>query len=41
VLTAWAVAGSLLCPAVVRRMARRQSGADVAAAREAAAQWVR
>jgi ABC-2 type transport system permease protein len=41
VLAAWAVAGALLAPVVLRRMARRQSGASVAAARETAAQWVR
>jgi ABC-2 type transport system permease protein len=41
VLSIWAVAGALLAPVVLRRMARRQSGAAVAAAREAAAQWVR
>lgn len=41
VLSAWAVAGALLAPAVLRRMARKQSGAVVAQAREKAAQWVR
>nr|WP_239524194.1 ABC transporter permease [Geodermatophilus normandii] len=41
VLAAWAVAGLLLTPRVLRRMARRQSGSQVAAARDAAAQWVR
>ena len=41
VLTAWAVAGLLLTPVVLRRMARRQSGSQVAAARDAAVQWVR
>ena len=41
VLSMWAVVGALLAPVVLRRMARRQSGAAVAAAREAAAQWVR
>ncbi|RFU22285.1 ABC transporter permease [Geodermatophilus marinus] len=41
VLLAWAVAGLLVTPAVLRRMARRQSGSQVAAARDAAAQWVR
>ena len=41
VLSAWAIAGTLVAPAVLRRMARRQSGAAVAAARESAAQWVR
>jgi ABC-2 type transport system permease protein len=41
VLTAWAVVGLLVTPMVLRRMARRQSGSQVAAARDAAAQWVR
>jgi ABC-2 type transport system permease protein len=41
VLGAWAVAGLLVTPAVLRRMARRQSGSQVAAARDAALQWVR
>jgi ABC-2 type transport system permease protein len=41
VLAAWAVAGLVLTPRVLRRMARRQSGSQVAAARDAAAQWVR
>ncbi len=41
VLLAWAVAGSLACPVVLRRAARRQSGSAVLAARDAAAQWVR
>jgi ABC-2 type transport system permease protein len=41
VLAAWAVAGLLVTPRVLRRMARRQSGSQVAAARDAAAQWVR
>ena len=41
VLTAWAIAGLLVTPAVLRRMARRQSGSQVAAARDAAVQWVR
>ncbi|WP_210443265.1 ABC transporter permease [Nocardioides sp. SYSU D00065] len=40
-LGAWAVVGAVLAPAVLRRMARRQSGSQVAAAREAATQWVR
>lgn len=34
VLLAWAVAGLLVAPVVLRRMARRQSGSAVAAARE-------
>ncbi|TGN65924.1 ABC transporter permease [Nocardioides eburneiflavus] len=41
VLGAWAVLGALVAPALLRRMARRQSGSQVAAAREAATQWVR
>ncbi|SDY05002.1 ABC-2 type transport system permease protein [Geodermatophilus africanus] len=41
VLAAWAVAGLLVTPGVLRRMARRQSGSQVAAARDAALQWVR
>ena len=40
-LGAWAVVGAVVAPAVLRRMARRQSGSQVAAAREAATQWVR
>lgn len=40
-LTAWAVAGLLAAPVVLRRMARRQSGSTVAAARDTAGQWVR
>ncbi|MEV5572401.1 ABC transporter permease [Spirillospora sp. NPDC052269] len=38
VLGAWAVAGSLLAPVVLRRMARRESGARVAVYREKALQ---
>ncbi|WP_369259409.1 ABC transporter permease [Geodermatophilus amargosae] len=41
VLAAWAVAGLLVTPRVLRRMARRQSGSQVEAAREASLQWVR
>jgi ABC-2 type transport system permease protein len=41
VLSAWAIAGSLIAPVVVSRMARRQSGSQVEAAREQALQWVR
>lgn len=41
VLGTWAVVGALVTPRVLRRMARRQSGAAVEAAREAAVQWVR
>jgi ABC-2 type transport system permease protein len=36
VLSAWAVAGLLLAPVVLRRMARRESGSSVAARREKA-----
>lgn len=38
VLGAWAVAGLLLAPVVLRRMARRESGADLEARRRAAMQ---
>jgi ABC-2 type transport system permease protein len=41
VLSAWAVAGFVVTPIVLRRMAQRQSGAAVAAAKDAATQWVR
>ena len=41
VLGAWAVAGMLVTPRVLRRMARRQTGSQVEAAREAAVQWIR
>jgi ABC-2 type transport system permease protein len=41
VLTVWATAGSVLAALLVRRMARRQSGAAVAEARDQAAQFVR
>ena len=41
VLGTWAVVGALVAPALLRRMSRRQSGSQVAAAREAATQWVR
>lgn len=37
VLATWALVGTLVTPAVLRRMTRRQSGSTVAAAREAAA----
>lgn len=40
-LSAWAVAGMVITPIVLRRMARRQSGTQVEAARQAALQWVR
>ncbi|MBS3957572.1 MAG: ABC transporter permease [Clostridiales bacterium] len=39
VLGVWAAAGLSIAPRVVRRMARRQSGAAVAKARDEAAQW--
>jgi ABC-2 type transport system permease protein len=41
VLGVWAVLGALATPVVLRRMARRQSGSQVEAAREASVQWVR
>jgi ABC-2 type transport system permease protein len=41
VLGAWAVVGLALAPGILRRMARRQSGSQVAAARDQAVQWVR
>jgi ABC-2 type transport system permease protein len=41
VLGAWAVAGALVMPVVLRRMSRRQTGSQVQAAREATLQWVR
>jgi ABC-2 type transport system permease protein len=41
VLAAWAVVGLALAPRVLRRMARRQSGSQVEAARQEAVQWVR
>lgn len=41
VLGLWAVAGLLATPVVLRRMARRQSGSQVEAARQAATQWIR
>ncbi|WNB85708.1 ABC transporter permease [Cellulomonas sp. ATA003] len=41
VLGAWAVVGFLVTPVVLRRMARRTSGSQVEAARDAALQWVR
>ncbi len=40
VLSAWAVAGLLIAPVVLRRMARRQSGSQVEAAKQQALQWV-
>ena len=41
VLGAWAIAGALVTPVVLRRMARRQTASQVEAARQAALQWVR
>jgi ABC-2 type transport system permease protein len=41
VLGLWAVVGLAIVPGVLRRMARRQSGSAVEAAREQALQWVR
>jgi ABC-2 type transport system permease protein len=41
VLVVWAVAGALVTPRVLRRMARRQTGSQVEAARDASLQWVR
>jgi ABC-2 type transport system permease protein len=41
VLAAWAVAGLIVTPRVLRRMARRQSGSQVQEAKEAALQWVK
>jgi ABC-2 type transport system permease protein len=41
VLSVWAIAGVLIAPVVLRRMARRQSGSQVEAARQEAVQWVR
>lgn len=41
VLSLWAIAGFLIAPIVLRRMARRQSGSQVEAARHEATQWVR
>ena len=40
-LGAWAVAGAIVTPIVLRRMARRQTGSQVQAARDASLQWVR
>jgi ABC-2 type transport system permease protein len=41
VLLAWAVAGALVMPRVLRRMTRQQTGSQVEAAREATMQWVK
>jgi len=40
-LGAWAIAGIVIAPIILQRMARRQSGSTVARAREQSAQWVR
>ncbi|MGH8951923.1 MAG: ABC transporter permease [Acidimicrobiia bacterium] len=41
VLLSWAVVGLIVAPRVLRRMARRQSGSQVEAAKEQALQWIR
>lgn len=41
VLVVWAIIGFAITPRVLRRMARRQSGSAVEAARHESAQWVR
>ncbi len=41
VLGAWAILGAIVTPMVLRRMARRQTGSQVEAARDASLQWVR
>jgi len=41
VLGGWAVLGAVLTPVVLRRMARKQTGSQVEAAREATMQWVK
>ncbi len=41
VLGAWAVIGAIVTPIVLRRMARRQTGSQVQAAKDATVQWVR
>ncbi|MGA9747687.1 MAG: ABC transporter permease [Nocardioides sp.] len=41
VLGVWAVLGAVVTPVVLRRMARRQTGSQVQAAREATLQWVK
>ena len=40
VLGAWAVVGAVVVPALLRRMARRVTGSEVQAARDASLQWV-
>jgi ABC-2 type transport system permease protein len=41
VLSLWAIGGIIVAPMVLARMARRQSGSQVEAARDQALQWVR
>ena len=41
VLGGWAVVGAVVTPIVLRRMARKQTGSQVQAAREATLQWVK
>ena len=41
VLGGWTVLGALVTPVVLRRMARKQTGSQVEAAREATMQWVK
>ena len=41
VLGAWGIIGMIVTPVVLRRMAQRQSGSQVEAARQAALQWIR
>jgi ABC-2 type transport system permease protein len=41
ILGLWAIAGLVLAPRILSRMAQRQSGSQVEAARHEATQWVR
>lgn len=41
VLGVWALVGAIVTPMVLRRMARRQTGSQVQAAKDASLQWVR
>jgi ABC-2 type transport system permease protein len=41
VLSLWAIFGFLIAPRILRKMAKRQSGSQVEAARHEATQWVR
>lgn len=41
VLGSWAMLDAIVTPIVLRRMARRQTGSQVQAAKGAAVQWVR